>query len=61
MKFKVDGRELSAEGMRVRELCEAEKYLQMDMTDGHGAAIAIQYFVALRREDPRQTRLDGCR
>ena len=38
--------------MRVRELCEAEKYLQMDMTDGSGAAIAIQYFVALRRETP---------
>lgn len=51
MKFKVDGQELSAEGMRVHELCEAEKALQMNMGDGTGAAIAIQLYVSMRRLD----------
>lgn len=51
MKFKVDGRELSAEGMRVGEICEAEKALNLDMDQGSGAKIAIALFVAMRRED----------
>lgn len=51
MKFKIGGRELEADGIRVRELCEAEKALQVNMSDGTGAAVAIQLFVALRRED----------
>jgi hypothetical protein len=51
VKFKVDGRELDATGIRVGELCEAEKALQLNMADGSGAAIAVSLFVALRREN----------
>ena len=52
MRFTIEGRgELSADNMRVHELCEAEKALGVNMTEGTGAAIAIQLFVAMRRED----------
>jgi hypothetical protein len=51
MKFKVDGRELDASGIRVGELCEAEKALGLNMADGSGASIAVSLFVAMRRED----------
>lgn len=51
MKFKVDGREMSAEKMRIREMCEAEQYLNMDMESGFGAKIAVCLFVAMRRDD----------
>lgn len=54
MKFKLDGRELEAEHIRVGELCEAEKALQINMADGSGAAIAVTLFVALRRDDPKK-------
>ena len=54
MKFKIDGQELSAEGIRVSELCEAEKALKMNMSEGMGAAIAIQLYVAMRRKDPNK-------
>lgn len=51
MRFKVDGRELSAENMRVREICEAEQYLNMDMEKGLGAKLAVCLFVAMRRDE----------
>jgi hypothetical protein len=53
VKFKVDGRELDASGIRVGELCEAEKALGLNMADGSGAAIAVSLFVAMRREDKK--------
>lgn len=52
MRFTVDGRELSAEGLRVGEICEAEKYLQLDMDSGSGAKIAVALYVAKKRDEP---------
>lgn len=54
MKFKVNGVEMDATGMRVREVCEAEKFLGMDMSEGFGAKIAVALFVAMRRHEPNK-------
>lgn len=54
MKISVDGRELDVDGIRVGELCEAEKALGVNMSDGSGAAIAVTLFVGLRREDKQK-------
>lgn len=54
MKILVDGRKLDVDGIRVGELCEAEKALQVNMADGSGAAIAVTLFVGLRREDKQK-------
>lgn len=54
MKFKIDGRELEADSIRVGELCEAEKALGLNMADGSGAAVAVQLYVAMRRQDKQK-------
>lgn len=54
MKFKIEGRELEADSIRVGELCEAEKALGLNMADGTGAAVAIQLYVAMRRQDKQK-------
>ena len=51
MKIQVDGREIEVGHIRVGELCQAEKLLQVNMGDGSGAAIAVTLFVGFRRED----------
>jgi hypothetical protein len=53
MKFRVDGVELDASHMRVREVCEAEKTLGLDMSEsGIGGKTAVALFIAMRRADP---------
>lgn len=52
MRFVVDGQELSAEGLTIGEICEAEKYLRMDMDSGTGPKIAVALYVAKKRAEP---------
>jgi hypothetical protein len=53
MKFKVNGQELDAGQMRIREICEAEKALGMDLGEtGLGGKMAVSLFVAIRRVNP---------
>lgn len=55
MKFRIEGRELEAvENMRVGEVCEAEKALNVSADGGFGARTAVMLFIAMRKEDPEK-------
>jgi len=56
LKFKANGRVLEADNMRVREVCEAEQALGVNLGEtGLSGQLAVQLFVALRREDPEKS------
>ena len=52
MKYLIGGKEYKATRPRVREVCEAEKALQMNAAEGVGAAIAVKMFAAIRQVEP---------